>query len=352
MTLRSAVSKLRLLLPVAALALTACRTVHFYTQAAAGQWEIMRKARPIAEVMHDCSGASIAVKHRLALVQELREFAARELGLPADKQYDRYTDLGRRYVVWVVAAAPEFSVEAKSWWYPVLGHLKYRGYFSESDAQREGDRLRALGYDVDVSGTGAYSTLGWLRDPVLNTFLHRSDAELAEVIFHELTHQRLYLKGDTDFNEALATAAGEAGAKQWLRSKGRLADLEKYERKLRLQRSLVAAALRTRAELAEIYAHHADEAPEQLRVLKAAAFARLSAEAHRLRDTAGVSTPPSPSRKTNNATLNMLAAYYAMLPGFERLFAECGHSVPAFLARVEQMRSLPKAERRALVLSR
>lgn len=351
MTFCSAVRRLRLLLPVTALALTACRTVQFYTQAAAGQLEIMRKARPIPDVMNDCFGASTEVKARLALVQELREFAARELGLPAEKQYDRYTDLGRRYVVWVVAAAPEFSVEAKSWWYPVLGHLKYRGYFSESDAQREGDRLRALGYDVDVSGTGAYSTLGWLRDPVLNTFLHRSDAELAEVIFHELTHQRLYLEGDTDFNEALATAAGEAGAKQWLHSKGRLTDLEKYERKLRLQRSLVAAALRTRAELAEIYTHHADEGPEQLRSLKAAAFARLSAKARRLRAAAGASTPAAPAKRANNATLNTLAAYYSMLPGFERLLAECDHSVPSFLARVEQMQHMAKAERRALVLS-
>jgi len=351
MTLRSAARRLRLLLPVAALALTACRTVHFYTQAAAGQWEIMRKARPIEEVIHGCSGASIAVKGRLALVQELRAFAARELGLPAEKQYDRYTDLGRRYVVWVVAAAPEFSVEAMTWRYPVIGHLKYRGYFSEPDALREGDRLRALGYDVDVSGTGAYSTLGWLRDPVLNTFIHRSDAELAEVIFHELTHQRLYLKGDTDFNEALATAAGEAGAKQWLRSRGRLADLEKYERKLRLQRSLVSAALRTRTELAEIYTHHADEGPERLRALKAAAFARLSAKARSLRSFSWVSTPSPPARKANNATLNMLAAYYTMLPGFERLLAESGHSIPAFLARVEQMQQLPKEERRALVLS-
>jgi len=325
-----------LLLPAVAV-LSSCRAVHFYTQGAAGQWEIIRKARPVEQVQGD-PATPPAVKERLALVQELRAYAAHTLALPADRQYDRYTDLGRPYVVWVVYAAPEFSVEAKTWWYPVLGHLKYRGYFSEADAQREGRRLRAHGCDVTVAGTGAYSTLGWLRDPVLNTFLHRSDAELAEVIFHELTHQRLYLKGDTDFNEALATAVGEAGARQWLRSRGRLTDLAAYERKLRHQRAAVAAILRTRAELAETYARHAGESPPQLRARKAAAFARLEARLRALRTAAGIRASRLPPVDWNNATLNTVAAYYELLPGFERLLAGCRGHIPAFLTRVEEMK--------------
>ncbi len=328
-------------------ALTSCRAVHFYAQAAQGQWEIMRKARPLAEVQRS---ATTQVKQRLELVEELRAFAARELRLPAERQYDRYTDLERKFVVWVVNATPEFSVEAKTWWYPVVGELKYRGYFHEADAEREAARLRAQGYDVDVSGTEAYSTLGWLRDPVLNTFLHRSDAELAELIFHELTHQRLYLKGDTDFNEALATAAGEAGAKQWLRSKGRLADLEKYERKLRVERAIIAAILRTRSELGEVYAHHTGDGTERLRELKSAAFRRLRAEAGSLRERAGVKQR-RPLELLNNAGLNSVASYYDMLPGFERMLRKCGGSVPEFLRRMETMKPLSKEARRAQVMA-
>ena len=343
-------NRLRLLLFFCMLLLPACRAVHFYTQAAAGQWEIMRKAQPLAAVMHSDGGATTAVKERLALVQELRAFAACELHLPAEKQYDRYTDLGREFVVWVVYAAPEFSVEAKTWWYPLLGHLKYRGYFHEADAQEEAARLRAQGYDVLVGGTEAYSTLGWLRDPVLNTFLHRSDAELAEVIFHELTHQRLYLQGDTDFNEALATAAGQAGARQWLRAKGRLADLQQYERKLRLQRAIIAAILRTRAALQETYARHAGESAPRLRALKSAAFTRLHQEAVRLRTAAGLTERHAPSL-LNNALLNSVAAYYSLLPGFERLLRHGGGSVPAFLQTVEGMKGLSKEARRAQVLT-
>jgi predicted aminopeptidase len=336
-----------LLLTVLA-ALSSCRGVHFYAQGAAGQWEIIHRARPVAQVRQD-PDTPPAVRERLGIVEELRTYAARALALPAERQYDRYTDLGRPYVVWVVNAAPEFSVEARTWWYPVLGHLKYRGYFSEADAQREGQRLRARGYDVVVAGTGAYSTLGWLRDPVLNTFLHRSDAELAEVIFHELTHQRLYLKGDTDFNEALATAVGEAGARQWLRSQGRHAELTAYERKLRLQRAAVAAVLQTRAELAEIYTHEADDGKQRLRVRKADAFARLRARLRQLRAAAGGRSTQLPVMEWNNATLNTVAAYYELLPGFERLLAQSGNSIPRFLEQVEAMKSWSKEKRREYI---
>jgi predicted aminopeptidase len=336
-------------LALGAAALTSCRAVHFYTQAAQGQLEIMRKAEPVAQVQQD-GDTPRAVKDRLRLVEELRTWAAAELKLPAEKQYDRYTDLKRKYVVWVVYAAPEFSVEAKTWWYPILGKLKYRGYFHEADAQREAARLRAKGYDVDVSGTEAYSTLGWLRDPVLNTFLHRSDAELAELIFHELTHQLLYLPGDTDFNEALATAAGEAGAKQWLRAKGRLGDLERYKRKLRLERTIIGAILRTRQELGEIYAHHSDEPGERLRELKNGAFHRLRAEAQRLREQAGVKQRRH-SPLLNNASLNSVEAYYSMLPGFERVLQECGGNIPEFLRQMEAMKGMNKEARRARIMS-
>ena len=325
--------------------LASCRTAHFYAQAAAGQWEIVRKARPIPELMGECFGESTKVKERLALVQELRAFASRELGLPAEKQYDRYTDLGRPYVVWVVFAAPEFSTEAKTWSYPLLGKLKYRGWFNEADAQREAEDLKRAGYDVTVGGTEAYSTLGWLRDPVLNTFLHRSDADLAELIFHELTHQALFLKGDTDFNEALATAVGESGARQWLRSKHRTRDLSVYEKQLRLKHRIIAEVLRTKSALSRLYTDHAGESPEWLRREKTAHFSALRDKAGRLRAAAGV-VLPRPPPLMNNAGLNSVAAYYTLVPALERKLREAG-SVPAFLSRMKTLKALSPEERRA-----
>src|SRR5207247_514544 len=117
-------------------------------------------------------------------------------------------------------AAPEFSMETKAWWYPFVGRLEYRGYFDEAAARRYAGKLKRRGYDINVGGVEAYSTLGWFRDPVLNTFINDSDSELAELLFHELGHQRLFVHGDTDFNEAFAEAVAEEGTRRWLKSKG------------------------------------------------------------------------------------------------------------------------------------
>src|SRR5690606_36590476 len=148
-------------------------------------------------------------------------------------------NLGRRYVVWVIFAAPEFSVDAKSWWYPLVGHLKYRGFFREDLAEKEAAKLRSDGPDVYVGGVEAYSTLGYLRDPLLNTFLGRDDANLAELIFHELTHQRVFLSGDTDFNEALATVVGREGARRWLKARGRTSDLIQYQQESKVEKEFI-----------------------------------------------------------------------------------------------------------------
>src|SRR4051812_15133130 len=106
-----------------------CGTVGFYSQAIAGQAEILSKAHPINGVLQD-ERVPGAAKQKLAVVQEARSFAGEHLGLPARRAFDRYSDLGRRHVSWVVFAAPEFSVEGKEWWYPVVGSLEYRGFFN------------------------------------------------------------------------------------------------------------------------------------------------------------------------------------------------------------------------------
>src|ERR1019366_7787043 len=116
--------------------------------------------------------------------------------------------------------APEFSLEPKKWWYPLVGSLEYRGYFAERGARRYAARLKQKGYDVYVGGVEAYSTLGWFKDPVLNPFISNAESDLAEPLFHELGHRRVFAIGDTDFNEAFATTVGQEGARRWLRAKG------------------------------------------------------------------------------------------------------------------------------------
>jgi predicted aminopeptidase len=244
-----------LLLASLTAALASCGTVQFYAQAARGQAQMLWRARPISKVIAEPS-TKPGLRRRLELVQRLQTFAGKDLGLPANAIFTRYADLGRRYAVWVVYASPEFSMEAKGWWYPLVGTLKYRGFFDEASAKAEARSLKDQGYDVLMAGVEAYSTLGWFSDPVLNTFIERGEGDLAELIFHELTHVRLFLPGDTDFNEALATAVGQEGARRWFASRHEPDKLKAYEQELAKDDEIVHLLLRTREELEQLYKTH------------------------------------------------------------------------------------------------
>src|SRR5881396_1056364 len=201
------------------LIVSGCRTLSFYGQAIKGQYQLLAHRQPIEKLVAD-SNTPARLKSQLELVQNLRAFAGKELKLPVDGHYTKYVDVHRPFIVWNVEAAPEFSMEPKTWWYPLIGKQEYRGYFSETAAQEYAGVIRKNGYDVYVAGTTAYSTLGWFKDPILNTFVFDSESDLAETLFHELAHQRVFARSDTDFNEAFATTVGQEGARRWLRSKG------------------------------------------------------------------------------------------------------------------------------------
>jgi predicted aminopeptidase len=330
-------------------ATSGCSTAKFYSQAIHGQAEILRKARPTVVVMRDPKGSS-EVRRKLALTREVRRFAKEQLGLPAHRQYDRYTDLGRRYVSWVVYAAPEFSVEGKTWWYPLLGNLKYRGFFAKSAADEEAANLRAMGYEVFVGGVKAYSTLGWFRDPVLNTFFQSTDAELAELLFHELTHVKLFLPGDTDFNEAFATANAEYGVRRWLKSKGDRRTLDRYEASLAKDREIIRLLLQTRKKLKRLYLSKCCSVA-QMRRGKGAILQTMREEYAQIRTRwRGDSRYDRTFGKPwNNARLNTVATYYDLVPGFERLLEAKRGDLTAFYAAVEAMGTMTKTERRAVL---
>ncbi len=323
------------------LMLSACSTVQFYTQAISGQSEIWRKSRPNAEALADASVAE-KVKQRLRFIEELRAFAASDLHLPT-KSFGKYCDLKRPYVVWVVYAAPEFSTESKKWWYPLVGSLKYRGFFNEKDARQEAERLKKKGDDVFIGGVEAYSTLGYLADPVLNTFLHRSDAELAELIFHELTHAKVFISGDTDFNEAFATANAEDGVRRWLRSKGDTRGLREYEDNLKKSRQSIDLMLRTREKLKVTYAGTYPSVDAE-RIAKQRVFDGMLKEAMAISPHTRIHINHAP-KSWNNARLNTVATYYTMVPGFERLLKEKGGDLEAFHHEVASMRKLNNDQR-------
>ncbi len=314
----------------------------YYVQAAHGQWELTRKREPIAEVLaRPDTPPELAA--RLQLVQEARQFAIDELALPDNDTYRTYADLERDYVLWNVFAAPEFSLEPKTWCYPVAGCVGYRGYFSREAADREAAALAARGYDVAVGGVAAYSTLGRFKDPVLNTMMNWDDARLVAVLFHELAHQVVYAKGDTAFNESFATAVEEFGLRRWLVSRGAEDGLVRYEDRRRLSHDIMVLISGARSDLESLYA--SDLQDDEKRREKTDRFASLSASiAARLSEEGG-GTSHWLSGEINNAALVPMVLYEGHLPAFQALLANCDGDLDCFYAATRHMAELPQAER-------
>jgi predicted aminopeptidase len=348
-----------LLVVAAGMAVSACHTVSFYGQAIKGQCQLLARERHIEKLLATRETPE-PLKERLRLVLGLRGFAEKELKLPVDHHYRQYADLERDYAVWNVEAAPEFSMEPKTWWYPLVGRLNYRGYFTMRGATNYGRFLRKNGYDVSVGGVAAYSTLGWFKDPVLNTFIFEPEAELAETLFHELGHQRVFAHGDTDFDEAFATTVGQEGARRWLKAKGDPAALEAYVGHIRRTAEFSRLVVNARTQLEKLYGDQRsdegkikastknhDAPPEELRRAKRQILEELKAGHARLKAQWGGDGEYDPwfVGPLNNAQLNSVAAYYDLVPGFEQLLAATGGDLEQFYRAAERLSKQPKKAR-------
>lgn len=151
----------------------------------------------------------------LAQVPAAKRFAEEALGLPAGKSYAGYFATEREGMTYVLTASERLQLRAYAWWFPIAGRVEYRSYRDAQEADDAAAELEARGYDTWVSPSRAYSTLGYFRDPISTTMLRDGLPGLIEVLFHELAHARLYVPGDTEWNEALATFVGELGAEQY-----------------------------------------------------------------------------------------------------------------------------------------
>lgn len=340
-------------------AVSGCQTLSFYGQAVSGQYELFARRQDIPKLLGDPQTPP-QLKTQLQLLSNLLAFAKSDLKLPVDGHYRKYVDVRRKFVVWNIEAAPEFSLEPKSWWYPIVGSLEYRGYFSEPRAQAYAASLRKKGKDVFVGGVEAYSTLGWFKDPVLNTFIFEPEADLAELIFHELGHQQVFARGDMDFNEAFATSVGEEGARRWLRSKGDRSAYEAYLAELGRTREFVHLIADTRQRLEALYGDEqteegriraaktkASQPVEELRQGKRRILDHMQQQYAQLKMKWGGNTEYDEwfGHQINNAQLNSVAAYYDFVPGFEHLLALNGGDLVKFYQAVERLSKMPKKER-------
>jgi predicted aminopeptidase len=328
-----------------ALALSGCGAL-YVAQAARGQLQILHAREPIRDVVAD-PRTDPALRRRLEEIRVARQFASRELALPDNRSYTSYADLDRDYVVWSVVATPEFSLEPREWCFPFVGCVAYRGYFKERSAQRFAEKLREEGLDAIVGGVPAYSTLGKFDDPILNTMMSYGDDELASIMFHELSHQVVYIPDDSAFNEAFAVAVEQEGLARWLEFRGREADLEEYLRRRERQAQSLDIVARYRRELAHLYDAPIPE--NAMRERKREVFSRLVDDLRALAERFGTESALAAELdgQPNNARLASLATYYDCVPGFQRVLAEQQHDLPRFYEAVRELAKLPRAERRA-----
>ena len=345
---RSALIRSCLTILLAMLA-SGCESTRFYSQAAKGQWELITRKCSVEKLI-DSPETEPRLKDRLLLTRDILRFAEEELRLPHCGSYQKYTQLDRPYVVWNVYAAPEFSVEDKEWWYPFVGSLSYRGYFSRESAVRYAERLEAKGFDVYVGGIAAYSTLGFFNDPLLSTFIHDHPAELAELIFHELAHSKKFKKSDTDFNEAFATAVAEEGARLWLKQRGDLTALRQYETAKARQKQFVELIIETKEQLETLFvvSPKDPDTPLARDLRKKKAEVILAMKGRYLELKASWDGYDGFDRwmsmEVNNAQINTVTTYYELAPALTTLIRDSG-SFAEFYERVETISSLPEEQR-------
>ncbi|GAB4554465.1 MAG: aminopeptidase [Rhizobacter sp.] len=329
-----------------------CSSLGYYAQAASGHVSLLNKARPVPEWLADETTPQ-PLRERLALSQRLRDFAVSELKLPDNASYRRYAELGRPAAVWNVVAAPELSLTLKTWCFPVVGCVGYRGYYDRAAAEALAAEVRAQGFEATVQAIPAYSTLGklpgdYFSDPLLNTFIRWTEGELARLVFHELAHQVAYAKGDTMFNESFATTVERIGGSRWLQEHASPEARAEYAALDARRQQFRRIAMQARADLEALY-RRTDLDDEAKRVAKRERFASLRAEHAALKagPWQGFAGYDAWFANANNASLGVLAAYNELVPQFERLFEREGRDFDRFYAEVKRLAALPAAERRA-----
>ena len=309
----------------------------------------MRRAQPIADVVAN-QQTTPELRQRLQRVLQIRRFAIDELKLPDNGSYLEYADLKRPYVVWSVFATPEFSLKPIQSCFPIVGCMSYRGYFVEAEANKAAAQLAEAGNDVYVGGVAAYSTLGWFEDPIVNSMLRWDEARLAKLIFHEMAHQQVYANGDSDFNEAFATAVGEIGLRRWLvanQASSITSDQQHaWAQSNARQQDFLSLVKQTAGRLRKLYQLQADEGA--MRAAKAEIMASMRSKYQQLRDGRwrGYDGYDDWFATANNARIAAVATYHDQVPNFLALYEQLGQDLQAFYRECERAAKTNVEERR------
>jgi predicted aminopeptidase len=302
-------------------------------------WEeakILARRKPITRLVAD-STTPPAKRGKLALVLEARDYAAHALDLDAGDSYTTFSQLDSDTLALVLSAAPKDRLVAHTWWFPIVGSVPYKGFFSERKARREIATLEARGFDTYLRPTSAFSTLGWFNDPMVSALLRYDSVALANTVVHEILHNTFYAAGQAQFNESFANFVGARGAIDFFCRPERAEPAHCQEARDAWHDELLFSRFLGDlvARLEALYAR-TDLSPEQKIALREPAFedARRVFAEHvlpemRTRDFAGFARAP-----LNNATLLARRLYYGRLDLFERAYEQNARDLPRTIQAV------------------
>ena len=326
------------ILTIFTIGLTSCSTAKYYSHAVVGHLQLTTGLTPIQKIIEQ-NDTNKELRRQLELVTELRDFAENKLSLDVGKAYSKYKHLDRSAAVWVVYAASTFSTKLQTWKYPIVGEYQSKGFFKERMAKEYSAKLHSQGYDVYVGEAAAYSTLGWFSDPLLSTFLDDSDEELAETLFHELTHRTYYLKGDTMFNESFATAFAQKSVQLWLKEKGEEKRLEKYRKKLKRRDEFRSLLQETKNGLSLIYKNVNNDSVAILQKRKQDLIQSFKATCIDLRKkwNKPKSLESWIDEEVNNAKIAASSVYLLKVPYFNQLWEQANQDPKTYLEMVKTL---------------
>ena len=327
--------------------LSACSSPAYYLQAMSGQKKLMGSRQDIQSLLNDPATSTELTGH-LRTAEQIKTFAQTRLDLPVQDSYSSYVEVEGEALVWNVIATREFSLQPKKWCFPVAGCVPYRGYFKQQKAQDSAEHLSHKGMDVIVSPAAAYSSLGWFNDPLLSTMFSGSDTRLAAYLFHELAHQRLYIKNDGLFNEGYASFVEDTGVRAWLEFNQRQDELQKWLELEDVSKDFSSLVGKARTRLAALYL--SNETDTVMRRHKAGIFSTLERDYQSLSDENWQGKRYYSSwfkEPLNNARLALFNTYEGSFCAFQGLWDKSGGDWQKFHHLAEKKSRLPKKERQS-----
>jgi predicted aminopeptidase len=316
----------------------------YYAQSAKGHLELIKQQKPITQWLNDPK-VSPQRKKTLILVQEIRQFAHERLKLPNNASYTQFAQLQRKAVTWNLVITPKYSILPAQWCFPLIGCISYKGYFSKTRALKEAAKFAKRPYDIYIAPSSAYSTLGWFHDPVVSPMLDQGIVITAETIFHELAHQQVYHKSDSNFNEAFATAVGQAGTRLWLAEK-HPRNLTAYNNYLHKQGQFIQLLLNTIHDLDTFY--RSKQSPQNYAIGKQQRLQQLK-QGYQVLKRSWQSDSRYDSffdKPINNARLVLTGIYYQYVPNFAKKLQQHHFNFEVFYQEMNRLKTYSKQERK------